>query len=206
VTLLLGNGDGTFGAGQSYGPSCSGCLLAPGDFDGDGKLDLALLAPGQGAVSELLLNAGGTTSNVLREGASFAPGTDPLALLAADVDGDGKLDLVIGGGNAITIELGLGNGRFAAPTRFAAPPSPGALAAADWNGDGKLDLAAPVSTRSDVAVFAGLGGGSFAPAVRFAVGQSPTDVVAADFDHDGKVDLAVCNFANNDIGILRNAR
>ena len=109
-----------------------------GDFNGDGKLDLAVANASFGNVSILLGTGTGSFSaatNLQACGSSVAVG---------DFNGDGKLDLVVtnNDSNNVSISLGTGTGSFSAVTNFAAGTDPISVAVGDFNGDGKLDLAA----------------------------------------------------------------
>jgi membrane-bound lytic murein transglycosylase B len=112
-----------------------------GDFNGDGKLDLAVTDSGNNTVFILLGNGDGTFGLT-----SIIPvGNYPSAIIAADFNNDGKLDLAIAnnGDGTITLLLGNGDGTFtqASSSPYAVGLGPYQLAAADFNGDGKLDLA-----------------------------------------------------------------
>jgi hypothetical protein len=140
LSILLGNGDGTFGsaANTTVGCLCAGVVAA--DFNGDGKLDLALSDLQGGRVFVLLGHGDGTFSTPVH-----FPAVTPQGLAAADVDGDGKLDLVAAnalGGHSVSVLLGHGDGTFAAPTDFPTGPDTRGVAVGDLNGDCKPDLAA----------------------------------------------------------------
>jgi FG-GAP repeat. len=178
--------------------------LAVGDFNADGKLDLAILNfTGSGTVSIIL----GDGAGHFGPPASYAVGSAPRFVAAADFNSDGKLDLAVANSNSdnVSILLGNGNGSFGAATNFAVGRFPWALAADDFNGDGKLDLA--VSNYSDnlpstVSILLGNGAGGFSAQTTFPVGSGPGAVIAGDFNHDGKPDLAVLNLGSSDISIL----
>ena len=143
VAVSLGNGDGTFtqanGSPISLGQSLS--AIVAGDFNGDGKLDLAVTDYGGNAVLVLLGNNDGTFQPPL----TIPVGIQPAALVIGDFNNDGKLDLAVvnSGDNTVTLLLGNGDGTFtpASGSPYAVGKSPSAIAAADFNGDGKLDLA-----------------------------------------------------------------
>jgi len=143
VTAWLGNGDGTFaqagGSPISFGQSLS--AIVAGDFNGDGKLDLAVTDSAANTVLVLLGNGDGTFQSPI----TIAIGTQPLAMVAGDFNNDGKLDLATANNsdNTVTLLLGNGDGTFtqASGSPYAVGKSPSAIAAADFNGDGRLDLA-----------------------------------------------------------------
>jgi hypothetical protein len=143
VTVSLGNGDGTFtqasGSPISVGQYLS--AIATGDFNGDGKLDIAATDSTGNAVIILLGNGDGTFGAPT----TVPAGSGPTAIVAGDFNNDGKLDLAVAnyGDGTVTLLLGNGDGTFAPAS--GSPYSVGAfpfqIAAADFNGDGKLDLA-----------------------------------------------------------------
>ena len=141
LAVALGNGDGTFTEGSVILLGGYLSAVVTGDFNGDGKLDLAVTDSGSNTVFILLGNGDGTFGLPT----TIPVGNEPEAIIAADFNNDGKLDLVIanGGDNTITLLLGNGDGTFtqASGSPYAAGLGPYQLAAADFNGDGKLDLA-----------------------------------------------------------------
>jgi hypothetical protein len=141
LVVALGNGDGTFTEGSIIPLGIYLSAVVTGDFNGDGKLDLAVTDSGNNTVFILLGNGDGTFGLT-----SIIPvGNYPSAIIAADFNNDGKLDLAIAnnGDGTITLLLGNGDGTFtqASSSPYAVGLGPYQLAAADFNGDGKLDLA-----------------------------------------------------------------
>jgi FG-GAP-like repeat/Abnormal spindle-like microcephaly-assoc'd, ASPM-SPD-2-Hydin len=143
VSILLGNGDGTFQPPLIYATKYgSGSVLA-GDFSGDGVLDLALLGSDsnlKGYVTLLLGNGDGT----FQGGLNYVVGTAPSAMLTTDLNGDGKLDILVlnEGSNSVSVLLGGGDGNFLTRVDYSTSGySPMSLTAADFNADGRLDLA-----------------------------------------------------------------
>ena len=121
--------------------------VAVGDFNKDGKLDLAFVNKTDNTVSILLGNTDGT----FQPKTDFATGTAPAAVATGDFNGDGNLDLVVAnsstGANSVSVLLGNGNGTFGAKTDFTTGSNPLSVTAGDFNGDGKLDLAAANNIR-----------------------------------------------------------
>jgi hypothetical protein len=143
VTVSLGNGDGTFteASGSPILLNNNLSAIAAADFNGDGKLDLAVTDSVGNVVLILLGNGDGTFGTPT----TIPVGNGPDAIVAADFNNDGKLDLAIAnyGDGTITLLLGNGNGTFtpAAGSPYAVGHDPYQIAVGDFNGDGKLDLA-----------------------------------------------------------------
>jgi hypothetical protein len=130
----------TFAAKVDFGTGTEPYSTAIGDFNGDGRLDIAVANLQSDTVSILL----GTGSGTFGPKSDFAAGPSPVSVAVGDFNNDGKLDLAIAnrGGNSISILLGAGNGAFGAKTDFGdATLFPLQVAAGDFNGDGALDLA-----------------------------------------------------------------
>jgi hypothetical protein len=201
--LFFGNGDGTFRSGAPV-PARFNWVVA-GDFNGDGKQDLAIPAStprGYSAVGILLGNGDGTFQPIsaLRIGQNES-------LLAADFNLDGKLDLAAvgtaAGGNAVlSIYLGNGDGslQLVHNVGIQGGVSPGGFVAADFNGDGKIDIAVSLSS-SELALLLGDGTGKFQSPTFYSGGGGP--LVAADLDGNGTADLAVVT-SGQTVAILLN--
>lgn len=215
VSILLGNGDGTFQPPVSYPVAASPNGLAVADFNGDGHLDIAvslgncnLTCPGS-VVSILLGNGDGT----FKAHADYptAGENGELAVAAGDFNGDGKADLAVStqpnsSGPVISVLLGNGDGSFQSPTTYPAQSEgPNALAVGDFNGDGKLDLAGTVinnGTSGEISIFLGNGNGSFQAPKQFATGIFSASIAVADFDGDGRLDVATVNTGSETISVL----
>lgn len=197
ITIYLGNGDGTFKTGVSYGASNSMGALGVADFNGDGILDIAAIDWNSQRVEIFLGNGDGTFTI----GGEFATDTNegpgPADLVIGDFNKDGKPDIAIANydGN-IGVLLGHGDGTFAAPVSYPAGEGlePEAIVAGDVNGDGFLDLA--ISCYSDgPAVVIMLGktdsSGTFEAPTATNIDGEPNDIAIGDLNNDGKLDLAV---------------
>lgn len=195
VGVLLGNGDGTFQPVVTYpagGPQASTIV----DVNGDGKPDI-LVADGAGA-GVLLGNGDGTFQP---EVTYTSGGATPTSIAAADLNDDGKQDLVVmnfDSGN-VGVLLGNGDGTFQPAQTYSGADGAGtpSVAVADVNGDGKLDLVAviiDINSRGNVGVFLGNGDGTFEPDVVFPSGGNGAWALAvADVSGDGKPDVVVAN-------------
>jgi hypothetical protein len=163
--------------------------VAVGDFNGDGKPDLAVCNLGANTVSILLNNGDGT----FQPHVDYPAGTGPTSIVTGDFNGDGVLDLAILDSNGIFVLLGNGNGTFnqgnQAYTLFGY-----AIVAGDLNGDAKLDLAVTsgeAATQGTIFILRGNGDGTFQEAVGYADGQEYGLPSVSDLNGDGKLDLIV---------------
>ncbi|HEX8071742.1 MAG TPA: FG-GAP-like repeat-containing protein [Pyrinomonadaceae bacterium] len=190
----------TFSAAANFGVGNSPTGVAIGDFNGDGKQDLATSNANSGSVSVLL----GDGAGGFGAATSFGVGTAPFSVAVGDFNGDGKQDLATANLNSgnVSVLLGDGTGSFSAATSFATGTSATSVAVGDFNGDGKQDLTVVNSGSNNVSVLLGDGAGSFGAAVNFGVGTNPRWVTIGDFNGDGKQDLAVANEVSNNVSVL----
>jgi len=204
VTIMLGNGDGTFRPPVSY--PVSDCPSAPavGDFNGDGNLDLAVAlyrqATGSSNIAVLLGNGDGT----FQPPVNYPMPQFPCCVEVRDFNNDGKPDLIAFEPNSISVLLGNGDGTFQEPAIITVPPAQiSAMGIGDFNHDGKLDVAATeqFGSQSSVQILLGNGDGTFAYFGSYPL-SDPVAIAVADLNHDGNVDLAVANNASGNISVL----
>ena len=204
VSVLLGNGDGTFQPHVDYSVGNYPVGVVAGDFNDDGKIDLAIANDNDNTVSILYGNGDGTfQSQVL-----VAVGSEPSSIGTGDFNGDGKADLITTclGSGVVSVLLNDGTGKF---TRVDSSsnifgPDKSLVVSADFNGDGKLDVVISSKIQGQVYLLLGVGNGSFmAPAAvgTTALGQIYS-LIAADVNNDGKTDLALGTVGPNGVFVL----
>ncbi|HEY0404481.1 MAG TPA: VCBS repeat-containing protein [Pyrinomonadaceae bacterium] len=180
--------------------------IAVGDFNSDGKPDLATANHTANNVS-ILLNLGG---GVYGAPNIYPAGDGPMFVVTGDFNSDGKLDLAIANRNTndVSILQGNGDGSFGAPANYAVGSEPSAIALGDFNSDTKLDLAISNSTSTFVSILLGTGAGTFTAGANVPVigseGGNPFSIVAGDLNNDGKQDLLVAeyNSTTSEVAIL----
>jgi FG-GAP-like repeat len=168
VSVLLGKGDGTLQPYVEYATGVGPLSVTVGDFNGDGKLDLAVANWGFafGNTASILLGNGDGT---FRPHVDYFTGNGPRTLAAGDFNGDGKVDLAVGNTPAtVSILLGRGDGTFHPHVEYQTAGSSFSIAVADFNGDGRADLA--VGTQGLLSILLGNGDGSFQPHVDYPLG------------------------------------
>ncbi len=202
IQVMFGDGNGGFSAAPGApfpvgSPSSLGSslVMAAGDFNRDGKTDLAVvISPGTSTVLVLLSNgSGGFSTSFSRNLQLLEPGV----ALAADFNGDGNPDLAIGDNQNLTVLMGDGRGGLSLGTgggsAFELLFQPTGMATADFNGDGKPDLAVVNHGGGTLGILLGDGFGGFSQASGspYAVGGFPVNVATGDFNGDGKPDVVV---------------
>lgn len=197
VSILLGNGDGTFSTAGTLATGNGPVAEATADFNGDGLPDLAVVNQTDNTVSIFLGNGDGTFT--LK--GTFATGKNPVAIVSGDFNDDGHIDLAVLNqtDNTVSILLGNGDGSFQPQTTFATGATPSAIASSDFNNDGKLDLAVTNQSANAVSVFLGNGDGTFKNSATLATGNTPVALAAGQFNLDSSTnaDLAIVNQADD---------
>ncbi|MGA9809968.1 MAG: FG-GAP-like repeat-containing protein [Candidatus Sulfotelmatobacter sp.] len=214
--VLLGNGDGTFKPALTFGSGGYGASsVVVADINGDGMPDV--LVANTCVSSNDCTN--GTVSVFLGKGnGTFRPpvtyssgGQSAVSVAVADVNGDGKLDLLVAnqsgennGDGSVGVLLGNGNGTFRPPVTYDTGDSvTSSLAVADLKGNGKQDLVVTNSGHATVNVLLGNGDGTFQAAVVYSTGgEIPVSVAVEDVNGDGKPDLIVANWYSGTLGVL----
>jgi hypothetical protein len=208
VSVLLGNGDGTFRpASMTNVGSYYLHGVVAGDFNNDGKIDLAV-ASGDNFTGSAMILLGNGDGTFQTPSTSFAVGYIPSFIAAGDFNGDGKLDVVTTDGD-ISVLLGNGDGTLQPVIHYPAGAAPSAVVISDFDGDGILDIAVsnPASFLDTGAVttLQGKGDGSFVSGPTFLAGPNPWALAVADLNGDHKPDLAVANSNGIGVTILLNA-
>jgi hypothetical protein len=145
VSVLLNNGNGTFGTAQTYAVGGDPTALAVGDVSGDGKLDI-VTANSNGTVSVLP----GLGNGAFGAAQTYAIGGPANSVALGDFNHDGRLDIATTGGTEMDVLLNKGNGTFAAYQKVG--PAGSGVVAGDFNGDGYSDLAEIDASKSSVDV------------------------------------------------------
>jgi hypothetical protein len=197
VSVLLGNGDGTFTVAPNLTTGVEPEGIVAGDFNDDGKVDLAVAESSESSLSIFLGNGDGTFT------ATVSPSTGPIpdGVAVGDLNGDGILDLVVANlEGPLTVLLGNGDGTFTEVPNSAF--SADAVAIGDFNGDGIADLAGAQSVGSGLVILLGNGDGTFTQGPTPNTGLNPFEIGVGDFNGDGIPDMVVTNFGDNTATVL----
>lgn len=207
ISILLGNGDGTFDPPTSVEVDGGPFGIAAGRIDGDTDIDLAITASDIGMVVVLLNNGNATFA----PGRSFEVGLTPIGILVQDLDADGDADIAAADedNDQVYVLLGDGAGNFADAVPYLTGSFPEAVVAGDFNDDDVIDLATADAfgtelLNNSVTVLVGNGNGTFGAPQSFETDEGPFALTTADFDKDGLADLATANSDGNNVSLLIN--
>jgi len=216
-TTATGDTTPSFAAQQTFATGSIPPFVTAADVNGDGKPDLIVANWNANTVSVLLnTTAPGATTASFAAQQTFATGMNPNSVTVADVNGDGKPDLIVANQNANTVSVllnttapGATTASFAAQQTFATGTRAQSVTAADVNGDGKPDLIVANMSDNTVSVLLnttvpGAATPSFAAQLSFATGAGPLSVTTADVNGDGKPDLIVTNLHDSTVSVLLN--
>jgi type II secretory pathway component GspD/PulD (secretin) len=200
VSILLGNGDGTFQTQKTFATGLGPDAIVAADFNGDGKLDLAVANLTDNTVSIFLGNGDGTFA----AGTTITGMNTPVAMITGDFRNAGKTDLAVldQADGLVSVLLGNGDGTFANKINTSVGRGPTALVTGDFNGDGHPDLAVTNGGANTVSVLLGNADGTFSKQITFGTGADPSAIAAVDFNSDGKLDLAVTNKVDNTFSVF----
>jgi hypothetical protein len=207
VLVYLNTGGGVLSSVAQYEVDKSAAGLAAGDFDADGRADLAVTSSYDDTLGILLSHPDGTFAPVV----DYLTGYTPVPVASGDFNGDGKLDGAVGDqASADTqVYLNRGGALFETVTDVPTGTSASGIAVGDLDRDGILDLVVTNSTgfnnsSNTVSVLMGEGGRRFRSAVSYQTGNEPSSVALADLDGDGFLDVVVGQHADGTVGVFRN--
>ena len=214
LSVLTNNASGGFVLAGTYSVGTGPLSVAAVDVNGDGKVDLITAnwgSAGEGNTLTVLTNNG---SNGFVFASTLTVGSGPVWVAAADVNGDGKVDLVTanwgnaGGGNTLTVLTNNGSGGFVLSGTYTVGTGPRCVIAADVNGDGKVDLVTAnwgdAGGGNTLTVLTNNGSGIFGSNATINVVSGPFMLTAADVNGDGKVDLVSANVYGDSLSVFTN--
>jgi len=194
--------------GAAYAPAVASQFIYLGEFSWVGGLSAAVAGQTPGNVT---VYVGGARDAVIST-ANYPTGLTPVSLAAADLRGNGRLDLIVadlessapGDHGDVAVLLSNGDGSFRKATTYAAGNEPISVAVGDVDGDGIPDIVTADVASGTVSVLIGKGNGRFKAPVSYPVDAPPQSVILADFNGDGNLDIAVGTSSGNSVGVLLN--
>ncbi len=203
VSVLMGNGDGTFRAPQIFAVGDSPNDVTVADLRNDGKEDIISANKSSNTISVLLGNGDG----IFQTQAVYAVGPSPSAVTVATLTDNGIPDIITANhhNGTVSVLLGNGDGTFKPAKTYVAGGSTGkagAVVVADLTGDGISDIVVANSGSNSVSILRGNGDGTFEPANAYAVGDDPRGLAVADLNVDGKEDIVTANYGDSTVSVL----
>jgi FG-GAP-like repeat/Abnormal spindle-like microcephaly-assoc'd, ASPM-SPD-2-Hydin len=164
--------------------------------NGTASVTVTSPSPGGGMSNTVYFEVTFATAAVQMNKSDYGVGSEPFVVSAADVNADGRFDLVVTNqsDNNFSVLLGNGDGTFQTGLTFATCDRPKWFSVGDFNGDGKLDVAVACAASHAVSILLGNGDGTFRPHVDYSTGGEAFSIATGDFNGDGKLDLAVANY------------
>ncbi len=212
ITVILNKGKGKWARAVNYTLPTDGSAANPfqvvtGDFNGDGKPDIAVSDPNNSKIVVWINKGNGTfgTPEQVRIPLNNHFAVNDETMKVADINGDGKLDLIFTETslNSIGFALGDGKGGFTAENAFSMGSNPFDIAIGDFNGDKKVDIAVASHADNTITFRLGKGKGKFGAPQHFTTDAKPTTLTAGDFNGDGKLDLVVSSSDNGTVRVYK---
>lgn len=211
ISILIGNGDGSFQPNVDYGSGAFPLSVTKSDFNHDGRIDLAVVNYGDWRGSTISIFIGNGDGSFTLTGGIWSGYYRTVDIAAGDFNRDGHEDLVTANadgthGETVSIFSGNGDGAFQQPIYYSTGVDPIAVITGDFDGDGWLDLAAVNNFSETVSILMNTNG-TFSRQVEYPAGAQPMDITAGDFNRDGILDIAITNsIADGTVSILLGKR
>ncbi|HLP56225.1 MAG TPA: FG-GAP-like repeat-containing protein [Fluviicola sp.] len=204
LNFIKGNGNGTFQAPVVFSAGTRPISLKAGDFNGDGKLDLAVVNYSPANISVVMGNGDGTFQTAV----NYIPSTGPNDIEVGDFNEDSFPDLVVAVGSG-SFNLFLGSsvtpGTFGTPTSFTMATGSKSIAVGDFNNDNHLDVATVNQTTANVSVRFGDGAAGFSAVTNYSTAAGCYGIATGDFNGDNLLDITTSNETADNISVLINS-